>query len=183
MVADSFLRHFSGAAAVALAGLVMPCLAQTPEEDAVRAALESAAAQIAEGKYSAALETLNKVEAREPDNPWMWFYRGTAHLQLGEPYRAMDAYDRALAILKDLDEPDKELTAKIRQQRFTARRQVLHLSLSMGLAYDTNVSYVGSSTGLNIVSGKPDMLFGTQVQLDYVPVATADHAVTIGARL
>ena len=168
----------------ALAALlsVRAASAQAQEEE-VRAALESAATQISQGHYSEALDTLRRVESAEPDNPWMWFYRGTAEQQLGEPYRAMDAYDRALKILRDLDNPDPALAAKIREQRFAARRQVLHLSLSTGLAYDTNVSYLGSSSGLSIISGKPDMLFATQAQLDYAPVATAQQALTFGTRL
>src|SRR5689334_21955749 len=68
-----------------------PVQAQTTQEDEVRTWLEDAAHQIAGGEYSKALETLQRVEKSEPDNPWLWFFRGTAQYQLNEPYRAMDA--------------------------------------------------------------------------------------------
>lgn len=151
--------------------------------ETVRAALEQAAALLAQGQASAALTVLEPIEKAEPENPWLWFYRGTAYYQLGEPYRSMEAYDRAASILKELGNPDPELASRIHTQRTLARRQVLHLSLTTGLAYDTNVSYLGSSIGPGLISGAPDMRFASQFQVDYSPIATAEHVLTTGVRL
>ncbi len=155
----------------------------SPEQLAVRVALETAAAQLAAGQAAAALASLEKVQASEPDNPWLWFYRGSAQYQLGEPYRAIEAFDRALQILQELGDPDPDLAAKLRQSRHLTRRQILHLSLTTGLVYDTNVSYLGSSSGETFISGDPDMRFATQFQLDYAPVLTAQQVLATGVRL
>ncbi|MCP4250125.1 MAG: hypothetical protein GY778_24040 [bacterium] len=62
------------------------CLAQGgPGGFAVQAALEDAARSLSESKPDQALTVLTPVEQVEPDNPWLWFYRGRAHDQLDSP--------------------------------------------------------------------------------------------------
>ncbi len=152
------------------------------------AALESAAQWLHVGRPRQALDALKPVEAAEPDNPWMWFYRGTAHAQLQDPYEAMECYDHALDVLVSLGDPDPELAARIREQRRQARRQVFSMSLSLGHAYDTNVTYLGDNivgvTGfVGDVTGTSDQKFASSLSAEYAPIATAVQTLATGVRL
>lgn len=151
------------------------------------AALEAAAEWLHLGRPRQALAALQPVEVAEPDNPWMWFYRGTAHAQLSDPYEAMECYDHALDVLMSLDDPDPELAAKIREQRRRARRQVFTISLSVGHAYDTNVTYLGEGVVgiqgfVGAVTAQKDHKLATSTSIEYAPIATAEQTLAFGLR-
>ncbi len=155
-----------------------------PADSAVRTALETAALSLELGQPGEALAALNTVERIEPNNPWLWFYRGSAHLRQGNPYRAMECYDRAADILADLGHPDPALAETIRRYRHRARREVFNISLSTGLAYDTNVSYVGSGgETLGLISGRSDGKFASSARIDYAPIADETQTLALGTRL
>jgi tetratricopeptide (TPR) repeat protein len=150
-------------------------------------ALESAAEWLHLGRPREALEALKPVEAVEPDNPWMWFYRGTAHAQLSDPYEAMECYDHALDVLVSLNDPDPELAAKIREQRQRARRQVFTMSISVGYAYDTNVPYLGQGIVgvqgfVGVTTAQKDYKAALSTAVEYAPVATAEQTLAFGLR-
>jgi tetratricopeptide (TPR) repeat protein len=162
------------------------CAQEAPAEPVspVQAALESAAVLLQSGHPRAALEALEPVEEAEPDNPWLDFYKGSAQLQLGAPYAALEAYDRALKRLAELGDPDPELAERIRTHRHRARRQVFGISLQTGLAYDTNVTYLGGgSTALGLIAGRDDGRFSSGFNLHYSPVATEEETFTMAVRL
>jgi tetratricopeptide (TPR) repeat protein len=137
------------------------------------------------GRTREALKTLEIVEKAEPENPWLWFYRGTARLHLSEPYKAMEDYDRALGILADLGDPDPKLADNIRRHHRRARQQVFGFSWNLGLAFDTNVTYVGDDTTgtADLISGEEDGKFGSQFQIDYAPLANQQETLALGLRL
>ncbi len=151
----------------------------------VQTALESAAAQIEQGKARTALKTLQPVERLEPDNPWLAFYRGLARLQLGDAYTAMEQFDRALDRLAELGDPEPDLAEAARRYRLVARRQVLTASYRAGFAYDTNVSYLGGNVAIGpaLISGQSDKAFVSRFGLSYTPVATERDTLAVGARL
>lgn len=159
-------------------------LAQTAGETEVRAALESAATSLLVGKDHEALAALATVEQAEPDNPWMLFYKGVAHLHLGNAYESLTHLDRAQEVLLEMGDPDPELMDKIRMQRVKARRQVFGLSYQAGWAYDSNVAYLGSGvTGVDLITGVADWKFGTNFNIHYSPVATEEEALTASVRI
>lgn len=159
--------------------------AQNPGDESVATALEKAANFLAAGRPRDALDALQPVARRESDNPWMWFYRGTACVQLGNPYKAMKHYDRALDVLAALGNPDPELVAKVRLHRLRARQQVFRISFQPGLAFDTNVTYLGKGTTNTIdqISGEEDAKFGSQFHIDYAPIADEADTLAVGVRL
>lgn len=158
--------------------------AEDGAEETVRKALESAASLLAAGSPEAAIEALQPVERLEPDNPWMWFYRGAAHHQLGAPYKAIECYDHALQVLQGLGDPDPVLAARIRDQRNRARREVFTISTHTGLAYNTNVTFLGGgSEALGLVAGRGSGGFGSGARLSYAPMADERQSLTLGARL
>ena len=150
----------------------------------VREALESAARSLARSEPRAALDALAPVTRAEPDNPWMWFYTGSAHLALREPYPAMESFDRALDVLASLGDPDPALAETIRRHRRTARRQVFHVAARTGVAYDSNVTFLGGGvSGPGLIANQGDGLIASAFQLDFAPIADADQTLTVGARL
>lgn len=160
--------------------------ASAPADDnPVRAALESAAADISAGRARQALAALEPAERLEPDNPWLAFYRGLAHLQLGNAYLAMEQFDRGIEALAALGNPEPDLADAMGRYRQVARRQTLTFSYRMGLAYDTNVSYLGSNValGTGLISGRRDSEVTSRLELAYAPVATEKDSVTVGVRL
>jgi hypothetical protein len=158
--------------------------AQEADDNTVRGALESAATLLRSGRDREALEALGPVEAVEPENPWLLFYRGSAQLHLGNFYESMKDFDEALTVLAGMGDPDPELAEKIRRHRREARRQVFSISYQTGLAYDTNVSYLGAGvSGIDLISGRPDGVFGSLFRIDYAPVATEREALAVGVRL
>ncbi len=158
--------------------------AQANEEDTVRSALESAASQLQSGRPRAALEALKPIEALEPKNPWLWYYRGLADLRLRNAYMAMADFDRALDYMAEFGDPDPQLVETVRHYRRRARREVFSVDTQIGLAYDTNVSYLGDTTGgLGLITGQDDGKFASGLQIHYAPIATEDHDLRIGARL
>ena len=174
-------------AASAAGGIRPVTAADAPatDERTVAGALNEAAEWLLVSRPRAALTALAFVETTEPDNPWMWFYRGTAHLQLRDPHEAMRCYDRALDVLGELGEPDPALTEKIRLHRVRARRQVFSATAQIGLAYDTNVTYLGNETvnRVDLISGRQDGKFASEFRLDYAPVADATDMLVVGTRL
>jgi len=159
--------------------------AQEPAEPpaGVEELFESAAGSLRQGDPSKTLNVLQAIESVEPDNPWMWYFRGSAHRRLGNPYQAMEAYDRALDELARAGNPDPELVERITRERRQVRRQVFNLSLQAGLAYDTNVTYGGDTGSADFISGEEDGKFATALQFDYVPWVTEDEAFAFGGRL
>ena len=113
------------------------------QEAGVQASLGSAAELLQVGRARQALAALRPVEAAEPDNPWLWYYKGSAYLHLRRPYDAMEAYDHALDTLGALGDPDPALTQLVRRHRRAARQQVFRVSFRTGLAHDSNVSFLG----------------------------------------
>jgi len=149
-----------------------------------RDALEHAATLLHRGQAQPALDALKTVEKLEPDNPWMWFYRGSAYLQLRRPYDAMAAFDRALAVLAELGDPDPQLAEATRRHRLRARREVFGFAIQTGLAYDTNVTFLeGGASSLGLIAGRDDGLFASTVRMDYAPISDGTDTLTVGARL
>ncbi len=157
--------------------------AEPSEPPEVQLLLDRAGLFLQEGRVPEVLRILESVETAEPDNPWLWYYRGKAYAMIGEPYRAMEAFDQALSGLLALEPSDPELVEKIRWERRAARRQVFNLSLQAGLAYDTNVTYEGTGVSEDFISGREDGRFATRVQLDFAPHVTATDAWVFGVRL
>jgi len=158
--------------------------ARSNDSHGVGSTLESAGALLLEGKPRAALDALQPIERFEPRNPWLWFYRGLAHSRLGNAYPAMESFDRALDILAKLGDPDPQLTEAARKHRRLARQQVLNLNCQIGLAYDTNVSFLGdTATGPDLITGRPDGKFASNLDFQYAPIATEEHALVLGGRL
>ncbi|MFQ5489201.1 MAG: hypothetical protein ACE5GE_00655 [Phycisphaerae bacterium] len=178
-------KHLASAAVGLVLSSVAPwaALAQDQPSHDVRAALEFAATLLAADMPEKALRTLNEVQRREPNNPWLGFYRGTAHVQLGAPYAAMESFDRSLEILASLGDPDPELAERIGRLRSQARRQVFGVSFSLGLAYDTNVTFLGDAGTLDIIANQPDGRFGSSLRIDFAPLADREQTLTFGARL
>lgn len=167
-----------------LATCCLTTASRAEPSDTVAADLESAATSIQAGQPRAALEALDAVERIEPQNPWLWFYRGLAHLRLGNAYLAMESFDAALDRLAELGDPDPQLTEAARRYRSQARRQAFSLSWQTGLAYDTNVTYLGNvATGPGLISGRKDGKFASGLQLHYAPVAEEDQALVLNVRL
>ncbi len=149
----------------------------------VRSALETAAGHLQRSDARAALDALAPIEQLEPDNPWLWYYRGNAHRILSDPRQAMKDYDVAINSLHALGDPDPQLANTIEVARRNARRDIYSLSLQAGLAYDSNVSFGGSGGGVTFVAGREDGKFATSFQWDYVPILTEQESVTVGLRL
>jgi hypothetical protein len=150
--------------------------------DATRQALEAAAIHVRMGQFDEALTRLDEVESAEPDNPWMHYYRGGALAGRGDFYEALHAFDQALASLDALGD-DPELRQLIRTDRANARRNVFNASLTMGLAYDTNVSFLGGgSSDLDLIAGRGNGVFDMTSQIDFAPIATKEHTLAGGLR-
>jgi len=150
----------------------------------VQSLLDAAVELIREGRSRAAMAALDQAERLEPQNPWLWFYRGLAEHNLGNVCSAMESFDRATDLLAEFGNPDPPLTEAIGRHRREARRQVLRLDYQVGLAYDTNVSFLGSTgSTLGITSGRRDGKFGQMVDVHYSPVTRRDELLTIGGRL
>lgn len=153
------------------------------EGESVRDALDRAAFLLNVGNAHDAIDALKMVERHEPNNPWLWFYRGSADLQQDEPYRAMEHLDRATEILVELGDPDPALMRRIRHVRAAARRQVFSLSLTTGLAFDTNVTFLsGGASTLGLIAGEQDGKFASQFQVNFSPIADSQQKLTIGVR-
>ncbi len=158
--------------------------AEENQEQVVRDALDSAAELLGQGHARQALSALQPAGKIEPHNPWLLFYQGAAHLQLGAAYEAMADLDRALDLLAGFDDPEPELARQIELLRCTARRQVLKVTYQTGLAFDTNVTFMGdAATGLDLIAGREDGKFSSGLGIHYSPLATERHALTLGARL
>ncbi|MCZ6772110.1 MAG: hypothetical protein O7G83_09020 [Proteobacteria bacterium] len=148
--------------------------------------LEAAGKALHEGRPSEALRTLQKVDELEPDNPWLWFYRGLAHHRLEDYHRAVACFDKTLAILKGLDDPySRQLAASAIDFQRRARRKILSLSLETGLAYDSNVTFLGGGTagGLGLITGRGDGVFATRFDAMFAPVSNALERLEFKTRL
>jgi len=151
--------------------------------ESVQSHLDAAVVALRMGQPRDALDLLDQVRDVEPDNPWIAFFSGEAFQQLGEPYRALDEYDRALAILNDLDHPDDDLERTVQKRRQAARRQVFTVDVQMGLAYDTNVTFLGGGTSdLDLIANAPDGLFSSGASASWSPIVDRDQVLTFGLR-
>ncbi|NOX58938.1 MAG: hypothetical protein GXP29_08790 [Planctomycetes bacterium] len=151
-------------------------------DDQTRQALEAAAVHVRLGQFDEALVRLAEVEQVEPDNPWMWYYRGSAFTGRGDHYEALRAFDQASSVLSDLG-GDEELSGLILSARTKTRRNVFNFSVSMGLGYDSNVSFLGGgSSDLGFVAGQGNGTFDSSAQIDFAPIATKDQTLAAGFR-
>ena len=169
----------------ALFALTILAWATTPPQpaSAVRSRLDAAAVFLRMGQPAEALGALEQARRDEPDNPWIDFYQGQAEQQLGHPYRAIDAYDRAVKTLDDLNHPDPQLERTIHARRRIARRQIFSFTQQIGLAYDTNVTFLGGgASDLNLIANAPDGLFSNDTTVTWSPVADGDSLLTFGLR-
>jgi len=158
--------------------------AQAADGQVVQSALDQAAAMLQSDRARAALTALAPAETLEPLNPWLWYYRGLAHMHLRNAYVAIECFDRVLDRLAELGDPDPDLASSARHCRRRARQKVLRVTARAGLAYDTNVSFLGDvAAGLGLVSGEPDGKFGSSAEIWYAPIATEDHELCVAARL
>ena len=166
--------------------------AQTPEdqargtEDTVLTALDRASeALTAEPpRPREALRALGPVEQFEPNNPWLWFYRGLAEGSLGNTHTALKALDRAERILTELGDPEPELAEAIETQRRQLRKRVFSLSAQFGLAYDTNVTFRGADLStLDLITGRHDGVYSTSVGLTFVPIANDRESLAADMRI
>ncbi len=161
---------------------VVTVAARADDVNATLQALEAAAIHVRLGQFDEALARLDEVEAAEPDNPWMHYYRGCALTGRGDFYDALHAFDQAHASL-DLLGDDPELRQLIRTDRARARRNVFNASLTMGLAYDSNVSFLGGgSSDLGAIAGLGNGVFDAAAQFDFAPIATKEHTLAAGFR-
>ncbi len=168
---------------VACGLVVVPAVvAQTQGTPDVKTSLESAAIALEEHRPSDAMDVLRSVEHLERDNPWMWFYRGLAQLELGDWYGSMENLDRAQDLLTAHGGSDPQLAAGIAEYRRRARNQVFNVTYQAGLTYDGNVTFLGSGgAGFNI-SGRGDGKFTSRLELQYAPIADATETVIFGVR-
>ena len=165
--------------------IVLSTTTVTTADSSTSRQLEDAAQLLADGRPNAAINTLEAVAQAEPDNPWMLFYRGSAHVMLGNAQQAVDDYDHALKVLEDYGNPDPEFTARIRRHRRHARRSLFNVSIESGLAYDTNVTFLGDDAAgtFDVISGQADEKFATRVQLDASILSDRDQTLAAGLRL
>ncbi len=148
----------------------------------VRQALERAALQLSAGRADAALHALSCVSETEPNNPWLWYYTGAAHLQLGNTYLAIENLARALDLLQESGMSSAGLFDRAGRLHRKAQRSVLQVSLRMGMAYDTNVSFLDDSAlREDIIAGEEDGLFESRLTVSFAPIKTRDHSLTFGA--
>ncbi len=160
-----------------------PAPAQTDAPPPVQSDLDAAAELVQSNRPREALQRLDTVESREPDNPWVWFYRGLAHLEIGNWYTSMESLDRAQDLLSAHGDPDPNLAEAIRRYRGKARNQVFGVTLNLGLAYDSNVTFLGSGgAGLDL-AGRGDGKFTSRLQFAYAPIATEAETLTVGVRI
>lgn len=161
-----------------------PTYARIDSKGQVRSALESAGSFLRIDEPQAALEALQPIEQLEPKNPWLWFYRGLAHDRLGNAYVAMESLDRALDLLAEFGNPDPQLAETIRKHRRRTRRQVLNLNYQTGLAYDTNVSFLGNvAAATDLITGRQDGKFTSNLDFQFAPIATDNQTLVFGGRL
>lgn len=169
--------------AIVMASVVSNAYSQDQDDVAVRDALESAAALLQQGQAPEALNSLSAIDAIEPDNPWLWYYRGQATRLAGNLYQSLEAFDRALDELSRLGDPDPALADRLRRERRGVSQRLFKASFQMGLAYDSNVTFRGADTSSATISGRGDGKFATRLQIDHVPYINEREALTLGVTL
>lgn len=164
-------------------GFASVTIAQPQEHlNPVREALEKTAVALHVGDAESALRLLSQVAESEPENPWLWYYRGAAYLLHNQPYRAMDALERSATILHDLGDPDPALAGLIETQQRNARKKVLQVSLTTGFAYDSNVSFLaGDAATLGQIAGEEDGKFSAGTRIDFAAHADGTNSLVVGA--
>ena len=154
------------------------------DEETVPAALERAGEALLDRRSRLALRALEPVERLEPDNPWLWFYRGWAHEQLGNAHAALRAYDRARDIMIDVGASDQALAELLEEHRRRTQRRVFSFSAVIGLAYDTNVTYGGSQIStFDLITGEDDAKFASYFRFEYAPLLNERETLALSARL
>ncbi len=149
----------------------------------VASALESAAFKLRDGRPVEVLAILRRIESIEPGNPWVWYYKGAAYHAMDDWYEALSSYDRASDLLVSYGDPEPLLSESLRNARVKARRKVFGISFSAGLAFDSNVTFLGSGgAGAGLISGTRDSKFTTSLQLAYAPIANETETLTFAAR-
>lgn len=166
---------------IALTASLAPSIAIATDTD-VRAALERAAVELNLGRPAAALHALKSVAELEPDNPWLAYYESAASLQLDAPYDAMTSLDRAWDLADGAPTRDEALLRRIEAIRTEARRRVLQVSLRLGIAYDTNVAFLGEgAVTADLVTGDDDWLFESRFSVAFAPIMERGTSLTVGA--
>jgi hypothetical protein len=145
--------------------------------------LDTASLQLRNRQPHDARETLKTAEQSEPENPWIRHFQGLASLQLHDPHRAVREFDLAARDLSIEDPLEKLLLEEVAVARQAARREIIAATATMGLAYDTNVSFLGDSGTLDLVANQPDGLFQSSFMIDYAPVSNGFHTFAVGTRL
>ncbi|MGB0716707.1 MAG: tetratricopeptide repeat protein [Phycisphaerae bacterium] len=137
----------------------------TPGSSIPANALDDAYLQISQDKPRVALRMLDAILAREPENPWAWYFRGLALVQLDQPHDALNAFEEARLyagrLHADGAEPDQDLMEAISGAAATARRSLFSFNLRSGFFYDTNVSFVDEAAAQpGLIAGDEDAYFG-----------------------
>lgn len=179
MPPSAIRHHYLATIALSASLGLSPVLAA---ETDVRGALERAAVELNLGRPAAALHALESVAEIEPDNPWLAYYEGAAQLQLDRPYDAMASLDRAWSLTDAAPERDEALRRRIESLRTEARRRVLQVSLRLGIAYDTNVAFLGEgAVTADLVTGDDDWLFESRFSVAFAPIMERGTSLTFGA--
>lgn len=167
----------------ALSAIASHVSAQEKDMTQVQTALDTAAQAIQDDRPGDALMALKSADAIERDNPWVWFYRGVAHLKLGDWYESLEGFDRAQDLLTTYGNPEPMLSQRIADYRAQARKQVFGISYQVGIVYDSNVTFFGSGGAGFEISGRGDAKFLSRLQIAYSPIAGRDESFTIGVRV
>ncbi len=158
-------------------------LAQEPDKTtSVLQSIDSAEKSLRSSQPDKALRALEIVEKLEPQNPWLWYYKGAAYAQLHDPHRAVDMFNTGLQKLHELGDPDPALAKMITYARRETRRQFFVLSWQLGLAHDSNVTFEGGGQTGDFISGTSDNVVGSTLRMEYALTVTATEKFTIGAR-
>ncbi len=159
-----------------------PSKAQQKEKpNDVQHSLELAAVLLNSGDAPKAWEVLDDVETAEPENPWLWYFRGIANTQLGRAYPALACLDRSLELLSSTNPPDELLSSLVRAQRQSVRREVFNISLRLGSTYDTNVTFLGGNAiAEGLIANEKDGAFGSEFSVFFAPLQDESQMLTLG---
>ncbi len=147
---------------------------------------DEAAGLIQEGKIEEALTKLDSVPLTQTTQPFLSYFRGVAYLELGQPRKALRYFEEgleALAAMTRIQDPSVVPSDwdELRRLLADAHEQALHelsnfgLSLRMGLAYDSNVTFRGGGPTGVLIAGRGDGLFATELAMGYALINDADQ--------
>lgn len=163
--------------------MAVPVTAQVADDPAVHQTLDAAEQCLRRHAPRPDPGPLRAMDLFDPHSPFLRFDGEHGAARLGEIDEARQCFDRALHALAERGDPDPELAARLRRARRDVNPGATHLSLQMGAAYDSNVTFRGLGTGTDLISGDSNGVFATRLQVEHVPVLSDEEAVNIGARL